>query len=87
MRLRIILLQRPLLQKHILYTKHARYDEHDRKKVISLTIETNVQHTQKLKKKPTQVTHDKFRDTWTVVLFLLLVRLQKMKKINKKFSI
>ena len=47
MRLRIILLQRPLLQKHILYTKLARYDEHDSKKVTSLTIETNVQHTQK----------------------------------------
>jgi hypothetical protein len=41
--LRLILLSL-LLQKHILYTKHARYDEHDSKKVTSLTIETNVQH-------------------------------------------
>ena len=50
-RLRLILLQRPLLQKHILYTKHARYDENDSKKVTSLTMETNVQHTHKFKKK------------------------------------
>ena len=56
MRLRLILFQRPLLQKHILYTKHARYDEHDSKKVTSLIIDTNVQHTQKLKKPNTSHT-------------------------------
>ena len=71
------MIQRPLLQKNILYTKHARYDDHDSKKVTSLTIETNVQRTQKFqqqktknKTKTTKVTHDKFRDTWTLARFL-----------------